>query len=119
MRLGINWKRGFFRDYRVSVVSVAVGIKAIPDRDRDAEISLPAHKPIAVQAGDPIVVSRLHIGRAPGYLVASFDESLSKIPISSSVPDIPLSRGDYFQWPVAFLEELDRMRYAPWLTNQI
>ena len=41
---------------------------------------------------------------------AALDQPRTHILISATVADVPLTRGDDFEWLVAFLEELDRLR---------
>ena len=59
---------------RVVVVGLAVGVEAVPDRERDAEEPLAADQPVAVEALDPVLVAVPHVLGHPLDLLAARDQ---------------------------------------------
>ena len=101
---------------RVVVVRLAVGVEAVPDRERDAEEALARDQPVAVEAVDPVGQPRLHVAGDPVDLVAARDELLAQVGVAAAVGDVPLAGRDDLERLVAPLVEvghaLGRLRLA-------
>ena len=88
------------------VVRLALGVQAVPDRERHAEEPLPGDQPVPVQPADPVVVAVLHVRRHPGQLLAPPQQRLLELGVPAAVADVPLPGGDDLQRLVALLVEV-------------
>ena len=62
---------------RLVIQRFAIGIQAIPERERNSKEPLPTNQPVAVEAFNPIVVAGLHVGRMPGDLVGALQHDIA------------------------------------------
>src|SRR5262249_16675301 len=90
----------------------------VPDRERNAEVALPADQPVRVQALDPVLVPDPHEVRVPGQLAAGGQQPRAQLGIARAVADVPLAAGHDLQGPVTLLEELALVGAWPWLADQ-
>ena len=97
------------------VVGRAVGAQRIPHGERHAEEALAADAPVAVQAVDPALITRAHVGGMPLQLTAAREQLVAKL----DRLDEPLPAGHDLERPIALLEELDVMRDRPRLADEI
>ena len=103
------------------VVGGAVGVDAVPQRERHAEVALTADEPVAVEAFHPVAVAHRHVGRMPHQLLAPGQQRLTQTgavavgAVTTAVAQVPLAAGHDLQWPVALFEELHRVGDGPWL----
>ena len=100
---------------RRRVVRLAVGVEAVPDRERHAEEALPADAPVAVEAADPVLEAGPHVRRMPVQLAAALEQALAE----RQRADEPLPAGDDLERPIALLVELHRVRDRTRLAEQI
>ena len=91
------------------VVGVAAVIKAVPDRDRHAEETLPGNQPVTVESGHPVLVADPHVVRMPVQFATALDQLLAQFVVAAAVAQVPLPGGHDFQWPFTLFEELHRM----------
>ena len=104
------------RDERLVVDRLAVGVEPVPDRERHAEVALPADQPVAGEPVDPVLVAHLHVRRVPVQLPAAGEQGLAQVGVAAAVAEVPLPGRDDLERPVALLVELhrvgDRLRLA-------
>ncbi|CAB4539691.1 unannotated protein [freshwater metagenome] len=62
---------------RLVIQRFAIGIQAIPERERNPKEPLTTNQPVAVEAFDPVVVAGLHVGRMPGDLVGALQHDIA------------------------------------------
>ena len=85
-------------------------VERVPDRERHAEVPLPADQPVGAQALHPVLVTDPHEVRVPVQLPPALQQLLAQASVPGAVADVPLPAGDDLQRPVALLVELDRVR---------
>ncbi len=85
------------------MVGVAVGVEGVPDRDRHAEVALPAHAPVERQVLGPVAIANLHEVGMPAHLRTLREERLLLVEQAHE----PLARRHQLEGPVALLVELD------------
>ena len=97
------------------VIDRAVLADPVPHRKRHAEEPLPADAPVAVEAVDPVLEPRLHVGGVPAQLGAALQQPLAELHRLHE----PLAAGDDLERAVPLLVELHGMRDRPRLGGQV
>ena len=88
------------------VVGLAVGVQRVPDREGNAEETLTADEPVAVEALDPVLVPMTHVLGHPLEFLATLQQCLAQVGVTSAVADVPLTGTDDLQRLVALLVEV-------------
>ena len=94
-------------------------VQRVPDRDRHAEVALPAEQPVAGQAGHPVLVAGPHVRRMPAQLPAPPDQRGAQFRVPAAVAQVPLPGGDDLERGVALLVELHRVGHRLGLAEQV
>ena len=96
------------------MVHRAVVADRVPDGERDAEVALPADRPVRVQPLHPRAVTVRHERREPVDLLATREQTVAQ----PKGRDEPLARGHDLQGSLALLVELDGVRDGPRLAEE-
>ena len=104
-RQWIERQVGRFGEDRALIVDRAVAANRIPDRERHAGEALPTHAPVLIQALDPVLVPRAHVGGVPLDPAALLEQLVLDVEDAHE----PLACRHELERAIPLLVELDRV----------
>ena len=105
----VHRQRGVVGQQRALVVGRAAGVERIPDRERHAEVALPADAPVELQVLGPVDVAAEHVAGMPLDFTPAFDQLIALVGEAHE----PLPGGDELQRAVALLVVAHRVLDGP------